>query len=87
MNIISAVITILFQAMELAIVVRVLMSWLNISPYSAFARLLAQITDPILEPLRKHLPTVGMFDISPIAAILLLDVLRRLIVLALMSLR
>jgi len=87
MNVVISVIGLLFQIMELAIIVRVLMSWLNISPYSSFARFLAQITDPVLEPLRKRLPTIGMFDISPIVAILLLDLVRRLIVLALTSFR
>jgi YggT family protein len=36
-------------------------------------RLLDDITDPIITPLRRVIPTLGMIDISPIIAILLIQ--------------
>ena len=77
MTVLGSVITFLFYALELAIVARVLLSWINVSQGNPVARLIVQITDPILAPLRSRLPMIGMFDISPIVAILLLDLARR----------
>ena len=38
--------------------------------------LINQITDPILVPLRRVLPTFGMFDLSPMVAIVVLYIIR-----------
>ena len=38
--------------------------------------LMGQVTEPILSPLRRILPTFGMFDFSPLVAWVLLIVLR-----------
>ena len=39
-----------------------------------------QVTEPILAPIRRVLPTFGMIDFSPLVAILLLSVAQRIIV-------
>ena len=39
-----------------------------------------QVTEPILAPIRKVLPSFGMIDFSPLVAILLLSVAQRVIV-------
>jgi YggT family protein len=44
---------------------------------------LAQITEPILAPIRRVLPTFGMLDFSPLVAILLLRLIQALVVSAL----
>jgi len=36
---------------------------------------LDQITEPILSPLRRIVPRIGMIDITPLVAIILLQVL------------
>jgi YggT family protein len=41
----------------------------------AFGRLLADITEPIVGPIRRVLPPVGGFDLSPILAIILVQIL------------
>jgi len=43
-------------------------------------RLLDDITEPILGPLRRVLPTLGMIDISPIVAIILINFITGLLV-------
>lgn len=78
------IINIVFQGLQWAILIRVLLSWLpmanvRIDPYNPAVRLLYAITDPILEPLRRY-TTVGMIDLSPLVALLLLDVLRRVLI-------
>jgi|SRR5690348_14160942 len=61
-----------FKLVELALIVRVLSSWLPISPHSRWIRWSYSLTTWILVPLRRIIPLVGMIDISPIVAYLLL---------------
>jgi YggT family protein len=52
----------------LAIFVRIIFSWGGASYANGLMRFLVQITEPLLAPLRRIIPTVGMFDISPMIA-------------------
>jgi YggT family protein len=66
-----------------AIFIRVLLSWFPIDPRNSLVTLLYDITEPILEPLRRVIPRLGMFDLSPLVALLLIQLLGRLAVNAL----
>lgn len=79
-------VNLLFQILSWAIIIRVLLSWVRIDPYHPLIRLLDQITEPILAPLRRLLPTAGGLDFSPIIAIVLLSLVQRLIISLLISL-
>ncbi|HOR00970.1 MAG TPA: YggT family protein [Anaerolineae bacterium] len=79
MNWLFTFIDLLFYALNLAILARVIVSWLNVSPYNPIVSFIYQITDPILEPLRRIIPPLGMIDISPIIAMLLLSVVQRIL--------
>jgi YggT family protein len=73
---------ILFQILIMAIVARALLSWFPIGPGNPFYPLLVilhQITEPILAPMRRIVPMIGMLDISPMVAMLLLLFLRGVI--------
>ena len=62
-----------------SILARVLVSWFNVSPGSPFfpvIRLINAITEPIMGPIRKVLPKTGMFDFSPVVALILLHFIR-----------
>jgi YggT family protein len=52
----------------LAIFVRIIFSWGGASYGNRLMRFLVRGTEPLLRPLRRMLPTVGMFDISPLIA-------------------
>ena len=58
-----------------AIFVRALLSWFPIDPRSALVTILYDITEPILDPLRRVIPRLGMIDITPLVAILLIQVI------------
>ncbi len=60
-------------ALSLAIFIRAIISWVPIDPRSSLVTVLDQITEPILEPLRRIVPRLGMIDITPLVAILLLS--------------
>lgn len=82
-------VNVVFQVAALAILARVLVSWLpmagvRIDPYHPVIRFLYQITDPILEPIRRF-TTFGMMDFSPIAALILLEIIRRVLVMVLLG--
>jgi YggT family protein len=61
--------------LQIGLIVRVLISWLPISPYSRWVRWSFTISEPILRPLRQFVPSLGMFDITPIIAYFLLEIL------------
>jgi len=54
--------------LQLALIVRVISSWVRISPYSRWIRWSFTLTEWLVAPLRRRLPPLGMFDISPIVA-------------------
>ena len=69
-----------FRVLGLAIIVRVLLSWIpGVSPYSPWARWAFVLSEPILRPLRRVIPTIGMIDITPIAAYFLLQLVERFV--------
>lgn len=55
------------------IIVQAIMSWIN--PYSPLAPVLESFTEPVLEPLRRFIPPIANFDLSPLFALILLQVL------------
>ena len=70
---------ILASVLYFAILARGLVSWFNVSPGSLFfpvIRLIYAITEPIMGPIRKVLPKTGMFDFSPVVALVLLHFIR-----------
>jgi YggT family protein len=57
-----------FLVLELAIIVRVLSSWFGLGAYSRWVRWSYPLTEWMLRPLRRIIPPMGMFDVSPIVA-------------------
>jgi YggT family protein len=72
-------IDVLFNVLQFAIVLRALMSWFNPSGDNPIVRFLDEITEPILAPLRRIVPRIGMVDITPLVAILLLSVIQNVV--------
>ncbi len=64
------------QLIILALIVRVVGSWFGVGRYRRWMRPFYWLTDWIVEPLRRIVPQVGMFDLSPIVAWLALVVLQ-----------
>lgn len=60
----------------LLIFVRIIFSWGNVSYSNRVMRFLVNATDPVLVPLRRMLPPLGMFDLSPLVATLVLWLLK-----------
>jgi YggT family protein len=62
----------------LCIVARIILSW-GMSYGNPTMRFLVRITEPILGPFRRIIPPLGMFDISPIIVLLILQLFQRAI--------
>lgn len=61
-----------FDFIRIAILVRVVSSWLPVSPYSKWIRWAYVVSEPILKPLRHVIPSIGPIDITPIIAYFLI---------------
>lgn len=73
----------IFILFYVAIIARIILSFIlpmvGARPHplvAGIARLVYQITEPILAPIRRILPTFGMFDFSPMVAIIVLQILK-----------
>jgi YggT family protein len=86
MSIVITVINALFQIYSILILIRVILTWINTDPYRPrfshpIVDILNRVTDPILVPLRRIIPPIGgALDISPIVALLLLQLARRVLI-------
>lgn len=69
-----------FAILRLALIVRVISSWLPVNPFSPWLRWAFLLSEPILRPLRQIVPTLGPMDITPIIAYFLLGFLARILV-------
>jgi len=70
-----ALLQLLSQLFSLLILARILMSWVQVDRDNVVVKLIFDLTEPILAPLRRILPSAGMFDFSPMVAILLVEFL------------
>ncbi len=74
---------VLFQVLTFAVFARVLLSWFPMRPDNPIVVILTEITDPILKPLRRIVPPLGMLDLTPIVALFLLQIVGQMLVSAL----
>lgn len=56
-----------------ALIIYILMSWFPNARETGIGQFLATICEPYLEPFRRIVPTIGMFDFSPIIAFFVLN--------------
>ena len=59
------------------ILISAVFSWVN--PHAPLAPFVASLSDPLLRPLRRIVPLIGNIDLSPLAALLLLQIALRLL--------
>jgi YggT family protein len=63
-----------------AIFARAILSWVITDPRNPLITVLDQITEPLLAPLRRFVPRLGMFDITPMVAMILLIAIQRMVI-------
>lgn len=66
-----------FALLRIALMVRVIASWFSMSPYSRWIHWSYVLTEWMLAPLRRVLPTFGPIDVSPLVAFFLISLIQR----------
>jgi len=74
------VVQLIFEVYSFILLARVLLSWVQVDPYNPIVRVLHQLTEPVLAPIRRLLPQTGPMDFSPIVAFVALIILERLVI-------
>lgn len=80
MGIIFGIVHYALSALIWIIVFRVILEWLRVG-YGThpIQRLIYEISETLIAPIRNIMPPIGMFDFSPLIVILILEILRRII--------
>lgn len=80
MDLLINILTTVLRILTFAIIGRALISWVDPRGANPVSRFLIELTEPIVAPIRSVMPRTGMIDLSPLVAILLLQVLTRMLV-------
>jgi YggT family protein len=78
-NLIILFIRALSQLLVVLVIVSVILSYV-MDPYHPVRRSIDSVVEPMLAPIRRIVPLVGMLDFSPIILIILIQILSNLIV-------
>ena len=78
MSLLFDIIRVLCHVLTWIIIFRVIISWFSPRP-NRLTMILDKITEPILSPLRRIIPRVGIFDFTPVVAIILLQLIANLL--------
>jgi YggT family protein len=76
---VAELVALLLNVYMVAIIVQVIISWVNPGSYNPVTGLLYSLTEPVMRPIRKLLPPVSGIDLSPLFALIGLQVLKMLI--------
>jgi YggT family protein len=69
----------LISVYYIVLLARVILSWFPLqpgTPMASIASIIYQLTEPVMGPVRRIIPTVGMIDISPIVVFFGLRILQ-----------
>ena len=69
----TQLVSLLLNVFLFAVFARAILSWFNPGAFNAAASILATLTEPLLDICRKVIPDLGGIDLSPLAALLLLQ--------------
>ncbi len=82
-NSLTTLIIYLFNALTLIVIARALLSWFDPGMRTPVGKILVDITEPMLGPIRRMIPSAGGLDFSPIILIILLQFIERIVLQAL----
>ena len=65
---------------EIALLIRIVLSWIPHNPFNQAVQFLYKITDPVLNPVRKLIPPFKGIDFSPVIVLIGLEIIERFVV-------
>jgi YggT family protein len=86
MSVVVQLINIISQFIILLVIVKVILSYF-MDPYHPVRRTLDNLVEPMLAPIRRVVPLIGMFDFSPLILIILVQILSSVLIRFLITLR
>src|SRR5262245_28095067 len=75
----TLIIELIYKILFAALIIRVIATWFGMFAYSKWIRPCYILTDWLVEPIRRVLPPMGGWDLSPIVAVLVLSILRQIL--------
>ncbi len=75
MAIFVSIIRVLIDVLTMLILLRVVVSWYFPRSTNILVVILHRVTEPLLAPLRRIIPRIGMFDFTPLVAVILLQLI------------
>ena len=69
----------LLDLYSLVVIASVVLSWMSLPEDNPVVRLVHQLTEPVFTPVRRVVPTLGGFDLSPLIVLLVIGLLQRLL--------
>jgi YggT family protein len=84
-NLIILFINALSQLLVILVIVSVILSYF-MDPYHPIRRAIDSVVEPMLAPIRRIVPLIGMLDFSPLILLILIQVVSNLIIRFLISL-
>lgn len=82
-NLLHALAAVLDMVLTLAmfvVIARAILSWVSPDPYNPIVRIINQLTEPILFPIRRRVPYMGGVDLSPIIVLLVIFFLQNFLI-------
>lgn len=81
-GILLTIINLLYYILFILILARVILSWVNVSSYTVYQirDVVFRLTEPILAPVRRMMPSMGGIDLSPMIVLLAAWFLRSLLI-------
>ncbi|MBK8814709.1 MAG: YggT family protein [Methylococcaceae bacterium] len=76
----SNLISLLFDVFIYAVIASAVLSWLNPSSFNAVSSILHSLTEPLLDTCRKFIPDFGGIDLSPLLALMMLQLAKMVII-------
>ncbi|MFQ5582016.1 MAG: YggT family protein [Mariprofundaceae bacterium] len=64
------VVHVLLVAAMIVVIARAVLSWVSPDPYNPIVRIINQLSEPLLYPIRRRVPYLGGIDFSPMLALL-----------------
>lgn len=76
---VPGLISLVLNLLTFAIIGRALLSWFDPGMRSSVGRFLYEVTEPVIAPIRRVVPSMGAFDLSPIIALFLIRALQQML--------
>ena len=76
----TTLINAIFTFLYLVILARVILSWFpNVSYNNPLVQFVYAVTEPIMSPIRRVMPNTGMFDFTPMVAIIVIVIVQNIL--------